>query len=312
MAAKEQGYEGIVVLGVPRSGTTLMRRILNAHPNICCPPETNLLRSCARFLDEEPIDEGLAVGVLSGLAYSDFAEDAVLARLREFAFAFHREIAAKAGKKRWAEKTAFDVFHVDTIERLVSNTCRFVCVFRHGLDTVCSMKELTDTMDRYLVELHPYIRRCPSPYEAFAHAWVDGTSALLQLIARRPGQCHALQYESLLAQPETRLKELLDFLGEPAEPEDILRRALGGGAEVGLGDWKTYDKAGLDRSSVGRSAGLSDATIARLAPILNPTLKVAGYDPVSIPKAASGASARERYRASKMVRQLKARAGISE
>ncbi|MCA9663328.1 MAG: sulfotransferase, partial [Myxococcales bacterium] len=31
---------GIIVLGAPRSGTTLLRRLLDAHPNIACPPET--------------------------------------------------------------------------------------------------------------------------------------------------------------------------------------------------------------------------------------------------------------------------------
>ena len=46
-------YEGIIVLGAPRSGTTLTQRLLAAHPQIACPPETYLLRACSRFLHEE-------------------------------------------------------------------------------------------------------------------------------------------------------------------------------------------------------------------------------------------------------------------
>ncbi|HEY4117191.1 MAG TPA: sulfotransferase [Byssovorax sp.] len=34
-----RGYEGAVILGPPRSGTTLLRRLVDAHPNLSCPPE---------------------------------------------------------------------------------------------------------------------------------------------------------------------------------------------------------------------------------------------------------------------------------
>jgi protein-tyrosine sulfotransferase len=109
------GYEGIVVLGVPRSGTTLVRRLLNAHPRIACPPETNLLSAAARFLAEQRFAGGLSVGVIPGLDFAGFSEAEVLERFREFLFSFWREIARRAGKARWAEKTAVDVFHLDAI-----------------------------------------------------------------------------------------------------------------------------------------------------------------------------------------------------
>ena len=56
---------GIVVLGTPRSGTTLLRRLLDAHPNIACPPETYVLSGAARFLHEETFAQGLKIGTLS-------------------------------------------------------------------------------------------------------------------------------------------------------------------------------------------------------------------------------------------------------
>src|SRR5262249_42673199 len=111
--AKRPAHDGIIVMGAPRSGTTLLRRILDAHPDIACPGETNLLAACARFLHSETIAEGVDIGVLAGLEFAGFAEDAVLEALREFAFGFHREYAKRQGKPRWACKTAFDVFYWD-------------------------------------------------------------------------------------------------------------------------------------------------------------------------------------------------------
>jgi protein-tyrosine sulfotransferase len=307
MSEGKPSYEGIVVLGVPRSGTTLMRRLLNAHPNICCPPETNLLRSCARFLHEEGISNGLSVGVLSGLAYSGFNEEDVVIRLREFAFGFLRESAAQAEKARWAEKTAFDVFYVDAIRQFLGDSCRFICILRNGFDVVCSLKELSDIQDRHLMEVHAYVRRYSSPYEAFAHAWVDCTQAMIHFAEERPDLCLTVRYEDLLANAEERLQEIFDFLGETADTRSVLGRAMTGGADIGLGDWKTYDKSTLDRSSVGRGRSLPEDVVARLAPIMNSTLALAGYPTAEVPEVPIGAEARDRYRAMKMVSQLKSR-----
>ena len=302
-SATDQSYEGIVVLGVPRSGTTLLRRLLNAHPNICCPPETNLLRAASRFLDEEPTG-AVPVGVVPGLAFSDVPETDVTRRLREFVFSFHRELTARSGKTRWAEKTAFDIFHIDNIERLLENSCRFVCVFRHGLDVVCSMKDLCDGMDRYLVELHDYIRAHASPYEAFAHAWVDSNQRLLQFIEDHPHRCVSLRYEDLLDDASTHLTRVFEFLGEPTDVPQLIETALGQTAAFGLGDWKTYDTKKLDRGSVDRWHELPKATITRLGEIVNPTLQALGYDTVATGRPANVQEEVQHYRASLMVRQL--------
>ena len=137
----ETRREGIVVLGCPRSGTTLLRRLLDAHPAISAPGETYLLSAASRFLDGERMVDGLEVGVLNGVGFLGFDEAALLDRLREFIFAFRREHAAREGKRRWLEKTAVDAFHVDAIRRICGSHVHYICLVRHGLDVVCSMED---------------------------------------------------------------------------------------------------------------------------------------------------------------------------
>ena len=146
--------DGILVLGVPRSGTTLLRRLLDAHSRIACPGETHLFRACARFLESERGAEGMEIGVLAGLGHAGFPEHEVLESLRRLAFGFHEQHARRQGKARWAEKSAFDCFHVEAIERLCQDQVRYVVLLRHGLDVVCSLEEFTARSQGYLHELH--------------------------------------------------------------------------------------------------------------------------------------------------------------
>ena len=70
--------KGVVILGHPRSGTTLLRRLLGAHSRLHGMPETHLLGACARFLDGDETADGLTLSVLTGLHFLGYGDDAVL------------------------------------------------------------------------------------------------------------------------------------------------------------------------------------------------------------------------------------------
>jgi len=171
----------------------------------------------------------------------------------------------------------------------------------------CSLKELCDGMDRYLIELHEYIRVHSSPHEAFAHAWVDCNNRLLKFIDDHPDECVSLRYEDLLEDAPTHLSRVLDFLDEPTDVSQLTDTAFVEGAEVGLGDWKTYGTKGLDKSSVGRREELTEELSARLAAIINPTMQTLGYDAVTGECTVEPKDAIRRYRAKFMVRQMLSR-----
>jgi hypothetical protein len=287
------GYEGIVVLGVPRSGTTLLRRLLNAHPDIACPPETNLLSAAARFLEEHRFAGGLSIGVAPGLSFSGYAEQQVLDRFRDFLFSFWREIAVQAGKRRWAEKTAVDVFHLDAIERLCGARCRYLCILRHPLDVVCSLKELSDKMEFHMPELFAYVSRNAAELTAFAEAWRDGTERMLRFHEQHPDWSLTLRYEDLVQDPVRELGRVFEFLEEPTAVDALLERAMSDSSSVGLGDWKTYATHVLSTASIGRRKQLSPWTLKELEPVVNATALKAGYDPIAVARTADPSRLRD-------------------
>ncbi len=295
---------GIVILGAPRSGTTLLRRLLDAHPNLACPPETYLLSACARFLHEETFAHGLRIGVLLGLGYAGIDEATTLARLRAFAFGLLQEHATAKGKPRWVEKTAFDAFHVKAIRTLCQGHVRFLCIQRHGLDVVLSLEELVKKTGGFVDELHTYIRRYPEPYEAFCRAWADVANDLADLV-EADDMAMSIRYEDLVADPQATLRRVLDFVGEPWE-QGLVERALNQTGSVGFGDWKTYAKSSIENTSVGRYKRLPTPVRNRLAGLCNPTLARLGYPEVAIEPEEDAEAARRRYELGLLLNRMKA------
>lgn len=294
---------GIVVLGTPRSGTTLLRRILDAHPSIACPPETYVLSAAARFLHEERFAAGLRIGVLVGLGYAGLSEDDVLGQLRSFVFDLLGKNADKQGKPRWAEKTAFDAFHVANIRRLCEGHVKFLCVQRQGLDVACSIEDLVAKTGGYVQELHAYVQRYPERLQAFAHAWVDTATAVADL-AEHDEHALSIRYEDLVGAPEDTARTIFEFVGEPL-PDGLLDRALADAEQVGFGDWKTYARDRIDTSSVDRWRTLPRPTVEKLAEICNPTLQRLGYPAVSVTET-DDEEARRRYELGLWVNRMKA------
>lgn len=285
---------GIIVLGAPRSGTTLVRRLINAHSNIASPGETCLFTACARFLHNEVVADGVEFGVLSGLAFAGVDEATVLDRLRNFAFETLRDIADSQGKKRWAEKTAVDIFHLPNIERLLGDSVQYVFVVRHGLDVACSMEEFSNRGFTYLAELHDFVKSHPRPLEAFAHAWVEACRAMQAFRADDPKRAYVIRYEELISDTESQLRSLFDFLGENVE-DGIIDAAMQRPKSAGFGDWKSFSRKGIDGSSVQRWKSLPPNTLRRLADICNPTLDELGYEPVKTRAGDNQAAARRKY-----------------
>ena len=288
------GTGGILVLGHPRSGTTLLRRLLDAHPEIAAPPETHLFGAGARFLAAETTAAGTDMGVLSGLGFVGFAEEEVLGRLRALCFGFLEDYARRAGKGRWAEKTAFDVFHLPAIELLCGDRVHYVGLVRHPLDVAVSCKEFCDAAGIYPSVLHEYLRRYPQPIEAFVRSWIAAAELLMDLGRRRQERTVILRYEDLVDDPAGVMAALLAFLGADVDIS-FLEAALERQGDLGFSDHKSYAQSRVHRDSLDRWSSLPRPQVDRLSEPLAPLLEAFGYPPIAHGPGQSREEARRRY-----------------
>jgi hypothetical protein len=133
----------------------------------------------------------------------------------------------------------------------------------------------------YFSDLHRYIRRYSRPHVAFCHAWVDVMNAMDKFCVEHPNNTIAVRYEDLVAEPTREMQRIFEFVGESWEPT-LIGQALEQRESKGFSDWKTFGRSAIEADSVGRWRRLPAATVADLAPIVNPVLVQNNYDPVEI------------------------------
>ncbi|WP_300064332.1 sulfotransferase [uncultured Roseobacter sp.] len=272
----------LLILGFPRSGTTLLSRLLDAHPDISCPPETNLMSSAARFLAEQSSVEGPPIGVLSGLEFLGIPGEDLKSALRALVFGMHERIAN--GAPVWVEKTAVDVFHLEKLEELLAGHARFIVLVRNPLDVIASNMDLSKAMGAWLDDLHQAIRSFSNPHIGLAHAWVERNRALDDFTQRNAETCYRLRYEDLTAAPQETLSGLLNWIGVAAGGATLAERALTGQPRIGLGDFRINTMSEiLPADPKAWRSRLPPASAARVLPIVAQLMKVHGYDVPKIP-----------------------------
>ena len=258
-----------LVLGFPRSGGTLLRRILDQHPDVSCPAEPWLTTACARFLTDIAA-EGVPIGVRTGLGFAGIAEAEVTEALRGLLFRFHAQMAQ--GKPVWVEKSGFDLFHLPALADLLVGHARFICLVRHPLDVIASNLDLAARMGRFMPEMDPYFAQHPIAIEALAAAWADRTQAMLDFAAAQGEAAVVARFEDLVADPVATLAPVFGLLDVAAMDAAQIAAAVVAPARPGLGDWKQGGE-GLTAAPVGRwtktiprrsAAGLMD----RLGPLM--------------------------------------------
>lgn len=197
------------VVGVNRSGTTLLRMMLDAHPQLTMPPETHFVPELID-LDEDgrATPEGFLGVITSQREWGDFGltEEQLLGEFRaldplnagDALRAFYRLYAERVGKPRCGEKTPIYVKSIRKINRALPEA-RFVHVIRDGRDVALSIR------DRAVKE---------HPIERIAERWVRRIGQARRQ-SKHVSHYEEIRYEQLILETEPTLRRVLAFFELP-------------------------------------------------------------------------------------------------
>ncbi len=211
-----------VVLGCVRSGTTMLRAVLDSHPRLAVPPESYFvvpaLEQRARYEGS-----GTAAGTVDlGRLFTDIAADRsfpdwqlgpdALAEVRgrrprtvpDALLALYRAYARQQGKPRAGDKTPSHLLHIDLLAASFPDA-RFVHIVRDGRDVVPSILGMQFGPDRFAEAVLFWARR--------VERGLAGGAAL------GPERYREIRYEALVADPEAVMRDVCPFLGLEYSPE---------------------------------------------------------------------------------------------
>jgi hypothetical protein len=202
-----------------RSGSTLLRVLLDSHSQIHSPPELHLKDFAVRV----KTDYGTK-------ALGEIGLDDEQLRFLLWDRLLHRELTA-ARKSLLVNKTPNDVFIADLIAKCWPDA-RFIYLLRHP-GAIERSRQATRPQD--------------SP-ERNARMVLRYGTAMEEARAVRPG--FTIRYEDLTADPRDATKRLCAFLDVPWEAGMLeYGRFDHGRMKPGLGDWKTKIKSGEVQSA---------------------------------------------------------------
>ncbi len=244
------GNDPVFVLCCGRSGSTLLRFLLDAHPDLACPPETNLSALCAHLAGVWSLLAGAPVPAEPHDQPPLIPEPAI-AGIRRSLDMMVGPYLARRGKRRYCDKSLGAAEHADLLTRLFPGAT-FICLYRHPMDVIASGIEACPWglkgfgFDRYAAE---------SPGNAvlaLARFWADHTAAIHAVEERYPGRCHRVRYEDLVADPEAVAAGIFGFLGVPAQPGISGRCFTPERERAGRADYKIWHTSRVTAGSVGR------------------------------------------------------------
>ncbi len=209
-----------VIVGAPRSGTTLLRFMLDAHPDLAIPPETGFLTLGHSLPDEgeqvrEHFFEAITHFPPDAPAWDDFGVSrhrlwSLLQATIPFTIAdgyraFYRAYAERFGKPRWGDKTPMHCLHLAAIQRVLPEAY-FVHVIRDGRDVALSLRQTWFSPG--------------SEIETLAEYWMTCVTTA----RRQAAQCRhylELRFEELVQDTDAVLARVCRFIDLAYSPEMV-------------------------------------------------------------------------------------------
>ena len=275
------GSAPIFIIGTERSGTNLLRLMLDAHPAVAVPHPPHILKNLFALepsygdLSDDRRFRTLIRDVARLVALHAYPwgfpidEEAVFRQASGRSlicvyFAVYDQYAARAGKPRWCCKSTHMIRHVALV-RHHRPAAKFILMVRDGRDVAVSARQ--SIFNRYSAY---YAARLWSEEQRIGIYWLNRLS---------DREIRLLRYEDLLAEPRKTVESLCSFLDIPFQ-DGMLRyyetpeaRTCASLSE----DWRNTDQPLLSGNSGKFKQALSPEEIALYEDIAAPELDYFSY-----------------------------------
>ncbi len=204
----------LFIISPPRSGSTLLQRLLGSHTQIFTHPEPHLITPLAYLGYHDTVDKAPYDHINAAEAIRLFVqglprgEEDYLDAVRAYADTMYgRMLATAPGKSMFLDKTPAYGLVLPFLAKLYPHA-KYVVLTRHPLAVMSSFAN--SFFDGDWERAHDF-NPVPERY----------VPAMAQFLRERPVPMIQVGYEELVASPESQLERLFAFLGLPHEPEAV-------------------------------------------------------------------------------------------
>ncbi|MGH6951075.1 MAG: sulfotransferase, partial [Vitreimonas sp.] len=201
-AARPGGCEApdaIFIVGLPRSGSTLVEQILASHSMVEGTAELADLNAIAYALDSSVPMDGNYIPALAGL-------DAATRKSRGESYLRTTRVQRKQGKPLFINKMPNDFRHIGLIQLILPNA-KIVDARRHPMACAWSCFKQHFALGQHFTY----------DFKELAAWYRDYVRLMAHYDTMLPGRVHRIIHEELVGDPEPHIRALLDYCGLPFE-----------------------------------------------------------------------------------------------
>ena len=217
----------LFIVGTPRSGTSLLSRLLHGHSQWAIAPETHYFTRCwtGESIDDtedarEMLDCALRQPGVADMGLSEEQIETVRRTVLTAEAPSHRlllstlleTVARTHGAAYWGEKTPAHVEYLDAIADTFPRAVVLV-MMRDPRDVSLSIRKTPWNQERTVVD--------------HAGRWTRHAQLADAFRRRAPGRVRKIKYETLIEHPEDILREVCQFLDCDFEPSMLGQQASG-------------------------------------------------------------------------------------
>ncbi len=250
------------ILGSPRSGTSMLRMMLNSHSKMTVPPECGFALwlydkygSC-NFINNSILAESFIEDLLKTrkietwrLTKSDLLRKVELSKPESYqdicacVYSCYGENAGKVNQI-FGDKNNYYISELDLLKQVFPKS-KYICIVRDGRDVACSYNELNG---KTIISL--YAPKLPKSIIDIASDWDRNNRIVFDEIKNG---ALLVRYEDLVQDPQSQLTRVCNYLGLEYEVSMLDFYKLKGSAEPDeFLQWKEKTAHSVSKDSIKR------------------------------------------------------------